>query len=307
MGYSDRFLDALGRWQRGWRQNPVLRGSIAENLLRELADLPDYVGHHDGTPVYRKRNLYRREDQRELVPLFFEGVLDEGAPTSWSTSIEFAESFGRVFDDHSPNSVSGAIFRHVPVAGEVILNIIRLWQDDAFVNAADSYRRRGGAEAGAIFHFRGDRDQYEVILRAPLRKDEIYRLGRSTTIDSLYEAMGAESGEAKAAVDALLQAANIDPGKAIYLTPEATAGIVDRVFEQGQARVSKWIAERRPARPCGRRGRLSDAFELGRSRAASHAKFLGWRRLRGRGGLMEARWSDGTVAYHGFFGRVWIW
>jgi hypothetical protein len=33
---------------------------------------------------------------------------------------------------------------------------------------------------------------------------------------------------------------------------------------------------------------------------------LGWRRLCGRGGLMEGRWSDGTVAYHGFFGRVWV-
>jgi hypothetical protein len=125
--YPDSFFDALGRWQRGWKRDPVLRGSLAKNLVRETKRLPDALRRHDGRALYRKRNLYRSEDQAELIPLFMQGDLDEGSPTSWSTDLGFAERFGKIFDDHSPNSVAGAIFRHVPADDEVVLNIQRLW------------------------------------------------------------------------------------------------------------------------------------------------------------------------------------
>jgi hypothetical protein len=307
MSYPDSFFDALGRWQRGWRRDPVLRGSLATTLVREASRLPNTVRQHDGQALYRKRNLYRREDQAELIPLFMQGVLDEGSPTSWSTSLSFAERFGKIFDDHSPNSVAGAIFRHVPVDDEVVLNIPRLWLDPVFVASADSYRNRGGSEAKAIFHFRGQRDQFEVILRAPLRVDEIYRLGRSTTTEAIYEEIGAKSDDAKNRVDSLLRRTNIDPFDARYLSEEGTHRVVQRVIEKQRNRLNLWRRERTPTRPSKGLGRLEDAFELGKGRARAEAKFEGWRRRRGRGGLMEARWSDGTVAYHGLFGRVWIW
>jgi hypothetical protein len=142
--YPDSFFDALGRWQRGWKRDPVLRGSLARNLVRETKRLPDALRRNDGRALYRKRNLYRSEDQAELFPLFMQGVLDEGSPTSWSTDLGFAERFGKIFDDHSPNSVAGAIFRHVPADDEVVLNIPRLWLDPDFVASANSYRRRSG-------------------------------------------------------------------------------------------------------------------------------------------------------------------
>ena len=231
MAYSDSFLDALGKWQKGWKQSPVLRGPIAEALVHEVALLPKHVREHDCTPLYRKRNLYRRPDQKELVPLFIRGVLDEGSPTSWSTSEQFAETFGRVFEDDDPNSAAGAIFRHVPINNEVVLNIPRLWDDPEFVQAAEIYKKNG-IEAEAIFHFRGERDQFEIILHAPLRLAELYKLGRMTTYENLYEMTGATSDGAKTALDSLLDAAGIDPFDARYLSEAATCRVVARMLER---------------------------------------------------------------------------
>ena len=231
MAYSVSFLDALGRWQKGWRQSPVLRGPIAEALIQEVALLPAHVREHDRTPLYRKRNLYRNLDQKELAPLFIEGVLDEGSPTSWSTNERFTESFGRVFDEDDPNSAAGAIFRHVPTNSEVVLNIPRLWNDPEFVKAAEAYRTNG-SETQAIFHFRGERDQFEVILHAPLRLADIFKLGRATTYGSLYETTGATSDETKAALDALFDISGIDPFNAKYLSEAATCRVVTRMLQK---------------------------------------------------------------------------
>jgi hypothetical protein len=284
----------------------VLRGEIASDLLNEVAQLPDHVRKHDETPLFRKRNLYRSKDMRELVPLFLEGYLDEGSPTSWSMSEVFAEKFGRVFDDLDPNSVAGAIFRHTPTDEEVILSIPRLWQDEIFAEAAESYCKRGGKEAKAIFCFRNERDQFEVILRAPLRADEIYRLGGTTTYENLYATAGSQTDEEKAALDSQLSSYGIDPFKGRYLSPEGTRRVVGRVIDKQKARLETWIKKRTPSRPHNRRARLHDAFHLGQTEARPQARFMGWRRLRGRGGLIEGRWSDGTVVYHGFFGRIWL-
>jgi hypothetical protein len=306
--YPDSFFDALGRWQRGWRKDPGLRLPIAEQLLSELDTLPSYVREHDGSPTYRKRNLYKKDDQTELVPLFTKGELDEGSPTSWSTSIEFAKKFGPIFDDVSENSVAGAIFEHRPTADEVVLNIPRLWQDPLFVEAAVSYRDRRGAEAAAIFHYRNERDQYEIILRAPLKVGEIHQFGRMTTAEAIYKLMNATTAEHMDVVDKLLKTANIEPHEARYLSPAASARVARRVVKTQRRRVTRWKKVRVP-RPAssGRRASLADAFELGSKAAGDGAWFKGWRRLRGRGGLTEGRWSDGTVVWHGMWGHIWLW
>ncbi|MBN8747184.1 MAG: hypothetical protein J0I65_06705 [Variovorax sp.] len=237
MSYNDRFLDALGRWQRGWRRDPVVRGSVAQDLLDQIEHLPAYVREHDGTPLYRKRNLYRSEDQKELAPLFVAGRLDEGSPTSWSTSVQFAENFGPPFDDTDPSSTAGAIFKHVPQPSEVILNIPRLWRDPEFVGAAESYRDRDGKESKALFHFRNERDQFEVVLRAPLLRDEIYRLARFGSYEGIYEQLGAVDTESQLAVDDMLAAAKLDPLAPRYLTPDATQRVIDTVFVALRARL----------------------------------------------------------------------
>ncbi|MGA8171515.1 MAG: hypothetical protein WB816_11905, partial [Methylocystis sp.] len=261
----------------------------------------------DGTPLYRKRHLDRSEDQRELVPLFLPGTLDEGSPTSWSKSLAFAEKFDKVFDDEDPNSVAGAIFEHVPREDEVVLNVSALWDDHGFVEAAEAYQRSGGTEVAAIFHFRGERDQNEVILRAPLRLNEIAALSRPADFESLSVAIGAETEEARDALRILLQAAHINVGMAQFLSDEGTRRVVQTAVTVMRARMEARMALRVPTRPDGKRGRLRDAVRLGRQAANKLATFEGWRRLPGPDGLTEGRWSDGTFAYHRPNGAIWLY
>jgi hypothetical protein len=307
MSFTNEFLDALGRWQRGWKQDPAKRAPIAAALVKESAKLAERFRQHNGTPLYRKRHLYRREDQRELVPLFLQGILDEGSPTSWSKNLAFAEKFDRVFDDEDPNSVAGAIFEHVPREDEVVLNVPALWDDPGFVAVAEAYQRSGGTEAAAIFYFRDERDQNEVILRAPLRLNEIVALSRPGDFESLSTAVGAETEEARDALRILLQTTNINLGTARFLSDEATRRVMQTAVTVMKARMEAWMALRVPTRPDGKRGRLRDAVHLGRRAANKLATFEGWRRLPGPDGLMEGRWSDGTVAYHRPNGAIWLY
>ncbi len=246
MSFTDEFLDALGRWQRGWKQDPAKRAPIAAALVKESVRLAERFRQSDGTPLYRKRHLYRSEDQRELVPLFLQGTLDEGSPTSWSKSLAFAEKFDKVFDDEDPNSVAGAIFEHVPREDEVVLNVSALWDDHGFVEAAEAYQRSGGTEVAAIFHFRGERDQNEVILRAPLRLNEIAALSRPADFESLSVAIGAETEEARDALRILLQAAHINVGMAQFLSDEGTRRVVQTAVTVMRARMEARMALRVP-------------------------------------------------------------
>lgn len=305
--FTGKFLDALGRWQRGWKQDPAKRALIAALLVGQTAMLPDRFRRHDGTPLYRKRHLYRREDQRELVPLFLQGILVEGSPTSWSKDLSFAVEFDGVFDDRDPNSAAGAIFRHVPTDDEVILNIPALWCDPDFVAAAEEYRETGGAEAATIFHFRGKRAQNEIILSSPLRLDEIFVLSGLSNFESLCGTIGVETEDARETLQGLLQASKISPETPRFLSHEATQRVVQVVVDKQKARILAWMKLRIPTKPAGRRGRLRDAFDLGKNNADKHATFEGWRKLAGEARVMEARWSDGTVAYRRSDGAIWLY
>ena len=41
MNYSNRFLGALGAWQRGWREDGTRRMQITEELLAAIAESHD--------------------------------------------------------------------------------------------------------------------------------------------------------------------------------------------------------------------------------------------------------------------------
>jgi len=304
--FSDQFLEALGRWQRGWRQDPALRLPIATALEREVAVVPDHFRRHAGGPLYRKRHLYRKIDETELKPLFLEGELDEGSPTSWSGDLDFVKEFSSDFDLGNPGLVAAAIFRHTSQTGEVILNIPALWRDPAFVAAAEAYRLAGGAEAEALFNYHGDLDQQEVILRAPLRLHEIYGIIRPGNFQSLCALIGVQTREQEGALLDLLEAADVKLDRLDFLPHSTTQKLVQRVAARMCRRQTVRVAVRRPSKPVGRRGRLSDAHALGCIACAGGASFLGWRRLHVPGGFMEARWSDGTVAYHRRGGAFWI-
>ena len=271
MTFTDAFFDALGRWQRGWNQDPAVRKPIAAALVKEALKLPIHFRTFNGI-LYRKRHLYRSEKRRELRPLFIWGVLDEGCPTSWTMKYEIAELYDEVFDLHDKNAAAGSIFAHTPKFNEVILNIPSLWNDHTFVAAADAYQKAGGKEAKALFNFHVANNQHEVIMKAPLRVDEIVTL----------------SGKIEF--------------KGIYVSQSGTSNVIQNVLKRSE--YLRGILT--PNKYNGMKGTLEDTFNFGKAYASRSAKFLGWRKLRGRDRIMEARWTDGTFAYRRLDGAMWL-
>ena len=295
--FTTTFLDALGRWQRGWRRDKAARLPIATALEREAATLPARFRQFGGT-FYRKRHLYRTDDMSELAPLFLNGVLDEGSVTSWSSDYGYIE---RLWDDASfgqPNVASGAIFAHVPAQHEVVLNIPALWADPVFVAAANAYQRDGAREAAGLFNFR--MTQSEVVLRTPLQRAEIYALSLPGNFQSLASSIGFNSAN-EDILQQMLSAAQIDLSRPFVFKKSRSAAIVDKVVA---SITTKLMARRAVQTP--HPGKLADAVALGDAVRAPGARFLGWRRLPSRDGTMEARWSDGTVAYQ-CRGNVWLY
>jgi hypothetical protein len=81
-----------------------------------------------------------------------------------------------------------------PKPEEVILDIPSLWADPDFVASVEGYRKRNGAESDALFHFRGERDQNEVILRAPLLTDELFKISGRGDFEAMLVAASRRTG-----------------------------------------------------------------------------------------------------------------
>jgi hypothetical protein len=186
MPYTDRFLEALGAWQRGWREDPTRRLAVTSELRAAIAaspDLPpDVLRVYD--MCYRKRYLVPNNPQNEgdFVPLILGGSIDEGV-ASWTTEKRFAQDFK---DPIRVGTIS-AVFAHKPKPEEVILNIKALWARADFKEAVAAFASRGGRNAVALQYFRSR--QSEVILNYPLRIEEIEGFcARSSPFDVLCEA-----------------------------------------------------------------------------------------------------------------------
>lgn len=294
--FTTDFLDALGRWQRGWRRDKAARLPIAQALEREAATLPARFRQFNGK-LYRKRHLYKTEDLSELAPLFLTGTLDEGSATSWSSDFNYIERLGDGPSFAQPNVASGAIFAHVPAPNEIVLNIPALWADPTFVAAANAYSTNRGEEAVSLHHF--NLTQSEVVLRTPLQLSEIYALSLPGNFQQLATSMGFDSTN-QHILHQMLQAARIDLSRPFIIKQPKSASIITKVVASITAKIAAWQAVRSP-----HPGKLADAFALGEQIRAPSARFIGWRRLRSRDGTMEARWSDGTVAYQRR-GYVWL-
>jgi hypothetical protein len=180
MNFDDQLLDAIGAWQKGWRENQEVRESLSADLLNATQNLPDRFRTAGGATCYRKRFLHQGELQRIIMADW----RDEGV-VSWTLDRSFSETFRGKFKQ---GAVTGAIFRRMPPDSEVIVNIPALWEAPEFVQAAESYRERGGEHANALFHFLGEHDQREIVLNAPLRSTEIIALtGSSSPFDDLCD------------------------------------------------------------------------------------------------------------------------
>jgi hypothetical protein len=179
--YSDAFLEALGAWQRGWREDPIRRGALSERLQAQVATLPQAV-RQVSHECYRKRFLYRGELGSIMLA---DGGLDEGF-ASWTQDPKFAHRFHGF---HRPEAITAAIFAHTPTNYEILLNTVVLWEDAEFRRALEQFVSRNGPNSDALMKFRAN--QGEVILHVPLRWNEIVGLsGIGDAFDDIADAQG---------------------------------------------------------------------------------------------------------------------
>lgn len=191
--YPRFFLEALATWQRGWTEDADLRRKLALNLREAIAaaeNLP-IASFRCSVPCYRKRFLVPNNPQNggDFWPLFVDGEIMEGI-ASWTTNYEFSKL---EFKKELRPGLVATMFETVPKQDEVVLNVPALWDDPDFVIAVDNYVSGGGEAAGAL---RGYRHQSEVILRAPLRFNEIKAFCEKVpSLESLCQTAGISSEE----------------------------------------------------------------------------------------------------------------
>jgi hypothetical protein len=175
--FTDSLLRAIGGWQHGWRELQSRREELAKKLQAAAESLPLEFRSVE-VPCYRKRFIHKGE----LVDLILKNEREEGI-TSWTTNLKYAERFKGLL---RPEAVSAAIFCHVPSAKEVVVNIDALWKSKEFIAAAEEYKKKGGRNVEALFHFRDT--QGEVVLQTPLRGSEVIALtGISSPFDELCD------------------------------------------------------------------------------------------------------------------------
>ncbi len=241
--FTDAFLDAMGAWQRGWKEQKNRRLELTDALLRAIgeASLPPSATTADEV-CYRKRYLYKDnpENGGDHVPIFIGRGYDEGV-ASWSTEFEWLKAFkGEIKID-----ATATIFAHKPEPGEVILNIKRLWQIEGFAEAVKDYRKRGGAEADALLNIRDK--QSEVILRAPLLIDEIEAFcGPTGDYNQLFAEAGIDCEQQKDAFVNRLKEINRFPGDPYWLPRDAAQRVVGRTVEKFWQRVESLRSQRLP-------------------------------------------------------------
>lgn len=235
MQFNDEFLKILGAWQKGWREDQTVRLQLADQLKSSVENLPDDF-KRVSEPCYRKRFLHHGE----LFEIIMVDEKDEGL-TSWTVLQKYAENFKGL---HKPDAVSAAIFEHNPKENEVVLNICELWKSESFIRAAEDYKKRGGENADAIFHFKAS--QGEVILSAPLKGSEIVALvGASSPFDELCDKAGIPEAERDEYFKKLIDLGQY-PETLKYTSKEGTQRVIQNTIKLMEQKIEE--AKRRNAK-----------------------------------------------------------
>lgn len=171
--FTRDFLTSLSNWQRGWSENQERRRIIADELVEQCKKLPDKFKTVND-PCYRKRFVI----EGEVTPILIDDNFPEGI-ASWTTELEYAKRFKGMI---RPSTKFIMVFKHFPQSEEVVVNIIALWKDVDFVNAANKFQAEDCEAAKALFNFKDS--QSEIILRSTLRGSEIEDM---VTISSSFE------------------------------------------------------------------------------------------------------------------------
>ena len=218
--FSCELLEAVGRWQKGWREDQDLREELAIALKEQASALP-LKFRSVNSMCYRKRFLHRGE----LIDLILRDGRTEGV-TSWTTDKPYAE----MFKGHlRPDAISAAIFAHKPCEGDVILNIPALWSDAEFVAVANEFATCEKDWAKALHNFRDL--QQEIILEVPLRGSDIIGLsGVASPFDELCDREGIHQDQRDALFKSLIDSGTY-PGEPIYTSPEGAQRAIQRTIE----------------------------------------------------------------------------
>lgn len=223
--FNDAFLEALGAWQRGWRENQDLRLTLATQLESLCQLLPD-VYRRVAVKCYRKRFI----NEQDWVMLFLNEHLDDGI-TSWTIDRTYAEDFKGIVRGH-PNS--GAVFAGLPPSDECLVSLPALWANPNFREAVRSYADRDAANADALINF-ADK-QGEVVLSSQLRLDELVGV---TGTSSPFEQLAARAGISDAGLDDawrfLVESETI---------PEEARFIRDDAVKRAVGNIREWLVRR---------------------------------------------------------------
>lgn len=241
MAYPDSFLDALGAWQKGWREQADRRLEITADLLSSIKALATPLPVSATLPLcYRKRFLVPNNPQNggDFEKLVMFGRIDEGV-ASWTSDPEFHLKF-KLCPRFGETT---ALFAHQPTSDEVVVDFAALWNDEEFERAVDDYHQRGGAQAGALLNFRND--QQELVLTAPLCRDELVdMIGQISGEDFFYDAFGATTEGERDAIWSALVELKVSPGGAKWSGGEAVQRALVSAQQVYIAKVRRRIARR---------------------------------------------------------------
>lgn len=228
MVFSDKFLSALGGWQRGWREDPdrriVLANELTEAAIAENLPLPF---RSVDTICYRKRFLVPNNPQNggDLGPLFLNGFIEEGL-ASWTTDKKFAQDF----KDGLREGTFAAVFARHPKPDEVLVNIPKLWADKDFQEAVERFSAERGSNADALINFKFF--QSEIVMNATLEYTELVGLfGKSSPFDVLCEARGLSTDNERNEFWKELVAADKFPEEPMWLERDSVQRVLGRAKE----------------------------------------------------------------------------
>jgi hypothetical protein len=231
MAFSHSFLNTLNAWQKGWRENQQIKTELAEVLERECAKLPPQFKIVN-QECFRKRFLHKGE----LVDTLMNNEKDEGI-TSWTTDIRFAEQFKGLYRE---DAITAAIFRHIPTANEVILNVSTLWNNPEFQSSLKKHEEKEPENCKAILNFKNL--QSEVILKTPLRGSDIIALtGFASPFDDLCDRANIPIQKRDELFWKMIDEGTYPPG-VIYIKDDSAQRAVQATIQKFLEKVTKIVS-----------------------------------------------------------------